>query len=385
MKDLENEIKNWAKAKRFDIKTKAEEAFNYPYPNWNNDRYINNSCESFNNVKADYEYVTRRSALINLYEGEGLLYEAFLCTMIWGNIGLYNKQQFIGVFTADKDDVKSKLENVKNYLIKNDIKNAYTSMLKNANNYIKYLGPAFFSKYLYFVSKSVNLGNNPKPLIYDSVMINTHKAILLSCGKTYAEAEKVTNNDVDCYIDLIIKMKQLSDNLGLEADKLEALLFTKGGNIGINGREFIKDYISNKKSGNSEKKQQNLKDNSKNNVNIKQSENFWDKLKKRITYIGTPSSSGGFCKLKGKYKDGVQLRINVFKNDIKKNGYQSISITHGPIWTPPQKLKDEYGKMFDESKKGYLVIRNTNPMYADENKKIEWFVENINKIIEILK
>lgn len=233
--------KEWSK--NFDIKAKSEEAFDYPYPFWDKEMYKHN--ESFENLKKRltidrYEPVKTRSQIIGLYKenSDDSLYDAFLCTMAWGGIGVYKKDRFTDVFDTPKDTMLKTLNTIKEKIKYKDIRGAFESLQGDFK--IKSVGPAFFTKYLYFLGAACeDWGDTPKPLIYDSVMVDVHAALLLSDNNYRV----VSNENVDDYLDFIERMHKLakSKDLGLEsAGHLEALLFTKNG---VKGRQFVRQFI----------------------------------------------------------------------------------------------------------------------------------------------
>ncbi len=375
---------------------KSKEFYITEYDFWTKKEYENN--KNFIDLRSRRQDQTKhRNNILNLYkqinphqsiddftkEEEDTLYDAFLCTMVWGNIGLGRSkiEYFNSVFNYDKEKLLNKLKRVWVLLSKNDTEKAFISM-KNIrktevkydketkekdNNYIYGVGPAFFTKFIYFSGKA--LYDKNIPLIYDSVMARTHRAILISESKD----RTVNNHNVHDYDEYIQLMQCISTELELPSpDYLEALLFSKNKS---GGRQFIINYVKNNYPA------ANKKDTT-NNFN---SNSFWNKAQKEIPY---PLSGiqKGYREIKEIFNSSTKILLQVYQKKINKHGYLAFGI-HNIKKNQREELIKKLRNIFKEDPvedKNCIIIRNTNPEYVNEDKKIEWFAENIQKIIDII-
>lgn len=359
---------------------KANNSFNVSFSNW--DKPLFRGVDD--RLSKEYGNKTKRSDIIKLYSKEESIYEAFLCTMVWGNLGMGRFQyQVDDVFDANKKlSITKKLINVREILKKADPKNnnidnviseAFKSM-KNKPNHISSVGPAFFTKVLYFIGQTVNWGDMPQPLIYDSIMMRTHEAILKT---NYTKQERIVDNSkVSDYLEYIKLMREISDDIGIDPGHLEALLFSPCG------REFVNEILGNKTKS---KKNNEIIINNKSEYSL----GFWGNLEKEIPTIMKNARivDDSICEIKLKNKNCVVLRMRIYSNGYKKNGYQAFGIDNLKEEKRDRTAKS-IKKHFVDAKVDYrktIIIRNMNPDYENERKKIEWFVENIQKIIAIIE
>lgn len=390
MSEFSNKLKKWFSEHGFDnLKQKANDEFQHDFSFWTEPMYnkeVENSNLNFKKLKENYSVLVHnryeiinkmynKISMVDKKEKNDLLYNAFLCTMVWGHIGvIYGRRDYFEyVFNNDhKNAIIKKLNNVRDLLLKrttNAIKEAYKSMKYygknniNGKNNIKFVGPAFFTKYLYFLGSSMNWADNPKPLIYDSVMMNAHEAILyVNC-----ESQRtVNNNNISDYLDYIEKMKEESAELGLEPGKLEALLFSK------EGREFVNSIL--------EKKPKVRKKGTRDNRVEKEKE---DKPKQK----GFKERYESVCNnaIKNNKKEPytiynhkpLGLLINVYgKKSFKNNvAYQSISITGYKDYPNKEKIEEMLKTEFSGEKEN-----NTVRFYPENNDKIQYYaIININQ------
>ena len=132
---------------------------------------------------------------------------------------------------------------------------------KTKSNYIKQVGPAFFTKVFYFMSKAFPPKNAPIPLILDNHMMYIHCALLLEeqqakqsyykwykpkKGKEGIVWRKQDSKFVaDVYINYINKMHIISQKISCSTDALESYLFDlKPGKKGSSIYEEVKETIN---------------------------------------------------------------------------------------------------------------------------------------------
>ena len=202
-------------------------AYSMPYNHqWYETKY-NNWAEgtSFQKLKDKYSSLPlNRQMIMDLFKN-GNYYDAFLCAMIWGNIGAnrIGKRCFSFVFREDnKADIEQHLNNVIDLLQNKDVAQAYQSLLWGGTNKIAGVGESFYTKLLYFAGGSI-CGLNPQPLIYDSVMHEVYKEFQKIIGF------QTPQGNVNEYMDYCTKMEELRKLLSLPtAGHVEALLFVPG-------------------------------------------------------------------------------------------------------------------------------------------------------------
>lgn len=381
-----------------DYMGKAEEAYVASYAFWDEENYTHS--DNFRNLRdRRHDSISNRAEILNLYkeikphnqikdftkEEENLLYDAFLCTMVWGNIGLRPSKiaYFDSVFNYDKNDLLKKLKRVWVLLSNGDINGAFNSMknTKEADNYIYGVGSAFFTKFLYFSGDE--MFDNNQPLIYDSVMVRTHKAILLAENNYH----NVNNDNINDYLEYIQLMNDISIELGLKsADYLEALLFSKNNGC----RQFIINYVNSKLKGKPDQ----------NNVIFPKSQlhDFWKSLQDSDdVYKGkTPDTDFYYIK-------SGKLWMKIIR-DGNYNGdktYQCFSINRKILNDNLlKKLEEEFSAEMlngdvkaDYNDKAKIVYYNCssnclNDSKINEKELIRWFnahAKNLVKIINVNK
>lgn len=220
---LEEEIRS----KFPNYKELANSAYNRSHDLWERRMYQRNAV--FSNLKKKYgkgEKVTTRKQIIELFK-DGKYYDAFLCAMIWGNIGTYKngRAHFEAAFSTNQKDIEDKLKKVMEYLTAGKIEDAFISMTKGKSNAIPGVGVSFFTKILYFMGEASGL--TIKPLIFDSTSVKILNRIYHDMNlPTKAHQSKKH------YLSFVCEMNQLSRNLYLDsASYLEAFLFNYWKNL----------------------------------------------------------------------------------------------------------------------------------------------------------
>ena len=139
--------------------------------------------------------------------------DGFLATMIWGysnnSTGPYRTSKII-----NQKDFESNVSNSYDYLLKSNTKKAFDTLITNGP---KYLGPAFGTKYLYFAAPKSLL---PAPVILDSLISEA----LATWGNFHIDSQKASSND---YLEYINYMAQEAENLGMDSECLEMIMFTE--------------------------------------------------------------------------------------------------------------------------------------------------------------
>ena len=215
---IQTQLPNYASIADFEF----NELYNHQ---WNESRYINwdknQNNHPFYKLKKRYGKVPlTRTMIIDLFKS-GNYQDGFLCAMIWGGIGVHNRNNTLNSIFSGK--AQQCVNAAVSLLQQGKIQNAYNSLLKGVNH-IKYVGESFFTKLLYFAGASItNPPLNPQPLIFDNVLKGVYGKILILINTTKPKGL------VNQYIDYCNKMEQLRSLLNLPtAGHVEALLFSPG-------------------------------------------------------------------------------------------------------------------------------------------------------------
>ena len=205
----------------------AELSFARSHDLWERPMYQENA--TFLRLKQKYgvadpdKRVTTRPQLISLYKRQNY-YDAYLCTLVWGNIGTYMKARdsFNHAFSIKKKDCNRIIQEVKAMLCVGNIEEAFDSMCRDGRNCISGLGVSFFTKILYFVGETVE--SEVKPLIFDSTSLKILTRLYADNG-----LNRVARQTRSCYLDFNIRMNRIARELELpSAGHLEAFLFNCG-------------------------------------------------------------------------------------------------------------------------------------------------------------
>ena len=218
-----NQVANLIHTKLPNYACIADCEFNKLYNHqWNESRYINwdmnQNNHPFDSLKRRYVKVPlTRTMIIDLFKS-GNYQDGFLCAMIWGGIGVHNRNNTLDSIFSGK--AQQCVNAAVSLLQQGKIQDAYNLLLKGVNH-IEYVGESFFTKLLYFAGASItNPPLNPLPLIFDNVLKGVY-------GKIKGYAPK--NNAVATYLSYCSDMETLRQLLNLPtAGHVEALLFSPG-------------------------------------------------------------------------------------------------------------------------------------------------------------
>jgi hypothetical protein len=164
-----------------------------------------------------------RKEIIGFYKTDVDLETKFLAAMIWGHEAPENSRRDTrGPYKVREmfasDTFSSTLRDVRSETY-NDISRSYSKIKRN----IKWCGPSFLTKHLYFLGKSKN--TDTYPLILDNrvsvglVKINLSNVGCLKFVTIQAESK------VKAYIDFLKFAKAQSTLIGCELDQIEYFLF----------------------------------------------------------------------------------------------------------------------------------------------------------------
>jgi hypothetical protein len=147
----------------------------------------------------------------------------FLASMIWGfaqaGYGPYRTKRV----TCSNDDLWRKLERVSHFLRSRQIAEAYDRLD------VKFYGPAFFTKYMYFFGRAVDSSNYP--IILDTMVcrsLDSHNAL----DKFATVARRKADNQITYvyrdsakYGQYTRKMREWARGLNCNADDIECFLY----------------------------------------------------------------------------------------------------------------------------------------------------------------
>lgn len=218
---LVNDIKNNVQ----DYKVIAEHAFNREHNLWERPMYQDNPA--FQQVKSQYgtgeHKVVRRQQVIDLF-AEGKYYDAYLCAMVWGNIGTYRKgrRNFESAFGVTRSYAETHIADIVSILSKGDIGSAFDSMCIGGSNHFPGLGVSFFTKVLYFAGATIC--EDVSPLILDSNTLMILARLYNDSGITQTPRQTKAQ-----YLFFCSEMARMSSELELPTPgHLEAFLFNDG-------------------------------------------------------------------------------------------------------------------------------------------------------------
>ena len=195
---------------------------------WESRKYQSNV--SFLRAKERLSNIKTRAQIIQVF-ADNQLYDGYVSTIVWGNIGLYQNgaRVICNAFGNSENEVFEKLDRVREKIIAGRISEAFSSMCRGNENRLNGLGVSFFTKLMYFIGAAYECP--VEPLIFDSHSLAMLKALYKDAGM-----QRMARQSVSCYMDYVDLMKILSEKLELtDAGHLEALLFNSG-------KSLIKEY-----------------------------------------------------------------------------------------------------------------------------------------------
>lgn len=190
--------------------------FNYPNIHLKNE--MNFIVDRFGNS------ITRQDIIQLLRDDESSLIRGFLLTMIWGhgypengkadNRGPWKVSQMLN----NHDESLTLLETVKNHLMSNNIKSAHLAFKKMERCRVN-----FFSKYLYFLGRSLNM--QQYPLIFDARVSKSIPLITSNHPELLAIIDFQPKQDPDSYDHYVREIHKVANRIDVDADKIELFLF----------------------------------------------------------------------------------------------------------------------------------------------------------------
>lgn len=144
-------------------------------------------------------------------ESISLARQLFLATMLWGYGTVGYGPYRLGHITADIHRLDMLLLTAMRNVKRSDVRAAYSNF---HDAHIPFLGPAYFTKFLYFTG--LGCGIDRFPLILDTRILQSLGALL--GARTFSEGT------VDDYHDYIVTLHEWAEMLDCRADSIEYLL-----------------------------------------------------------------------------------------------------------------------------------------------------------------
>ena len=187
---------------------------------YNNESITNDMafiCENYRNG------ISRQDIISYFNQENSTLLKGFLLTMIWGhgypqhgrgdNRGPWKVSQMFS-----KPENFLILENAKHHLEKNDLCSAYTSFDKMQRCRV-----SFFSKYLYFLGRSINMTDYP--LIFDTRVAKTIGQLTSTNIGLFSILNIQPKQDPISYNTYVTSIHNIANELNIESEKIEYFLF----------------------------------------------------------------------------------------------------------------------------------------------------------------
>lgn len=193
---------------------------------WSNFNYNNDLItEDMAFISANYKNGISRQEIINYFRQENsTLLRGFLLTMVWGhgfsehgradNRGPWKVSQMLSNF----DNSKAIIESAKNHLLLNNIQSAHSSFDNMQRCRVN-----FFSKYLYFLGRSLNMTRYP--LIFDARVAKTIGQLTSTSPNLFPILDIQPKQDSISYNNYLTEIHEIASELNVESEKIEYFLF----------------------------------------------------------------------------------------------------------------------------------------------------------------
>jgi hypothetical protein len=151
-------------------------------------------------------------------DGAHRLVRAAVAAYVWGvGKSAFLVGRMVRAFTENKNEIEETLDQVDRVLRTEGAVAAYASMLPDQENHLKFVGPAYFTKHLYFTGYH-RCVPGPRPLILDARVARALSSITEFAGIASSSWP------ADTYRQYL----EYCDASGPEPDKVEAELFLAG-------------------------------------------------------------------------------------------------------------------------------------------------------------
>lgn len=199
---------------------------NFNPDHWRNFNYNNPLVTSdMTFISENYHNGISRQDIINYFnQEESTLIRGFLLTMVWGhgfsehgradNRGPWKVSQMLSNF----DNTTEILENAKKHLLLNNIQSAHSSFDNMQRRRVN-----FFSKYLYFLGRSLNMKRYP--LIFDARVARTIGQLTSTNPSLFSVIDIQPKQDPISYNNYVTEIHNIANELNVDSEKIEYFLF----------------------------------------------------------------------------------------------------------------------------------------------------------------
>ena len=174
----------------------------------------------------DCRAITRQDIFDMVERGDSSR-KIFLASMLWG----YNYQDGRGPWRTKQmmsaPRFGSAIQHARKFVTDNEVERAYTSLAEGEWK-VPWLGPAFFTKYLYFIGDHREV----KPLTLDYKIAKRLEEKCGLCIKQYARVarkdggiKQIISPFAEGYMNYINDMHKWAEELGAEAGQVECFMF----------------------------------------------------------------------------------------------------------------------------------------------------------------
>jgi len=203
-----------------------EQRLNFYSDHWKNFNYNNpHVTTEVAFISENYQNGISRQDIINYFnQDNSTLLRGFLLTMVWGhgfsehgradNRGPWKVSQMLNNF----DNSILILENAKNHLLLNNIQSAHSSFDNMPRCRVN-----FFSKYLYFLGRSLNMAHYP--LIFDARVAKTIGQLTSINPNLFSIFDVQPKQDSFSYSSYVTEIHSIASDLNVDAEKVEYFLF----------------------------------------------------------------------------------------------------------------------------------------------------------------
>jgi len=168
--------------------------------------------------------ITRNNIIDYLKVDNSSLLIGFLLTMIWGHgFSMHGRADNRGPWKVNKmlanfDNSIEILENSKKHLLKNDLISAHLEF-----NDMERCRVNFFSKYLYFLGRALEMKNYP--LIFDARVAKSIGQLNVNNIRLFEILDIQPKQDALSFVNYVNEIHKLAHELNLPAENIEYFLF----------------------------------------------------------------------------------------------------------------------------------------------------------------
>ncbi|MDR3611883.1 MAG: hypothetical protein P4L27_15035 [Ignavibacteriaceae bacterium] len=192
----------------------------YNVTNWSNYNYNSDEiCHEIQEILSEYPIgITRQNIIVHYQSYPHNILKGFLMSMIWGH-GYDNRGPWkVSKMLTDFPAAIEILNNAANAVVDQDLIRAHKSFRNMQKIRVNY-----FSKYLYFLGRGRNI--NRYPLIFDNRVASSICRLHDTNSDWFNLFNIQSNTDAESYLSYNNLLHQQSDELNIEAEKIEYFLY----------------------------------------------------------------------------------------------------------------------------------------------------------------